>query len=311
VFLSEPGNLQWLNFWVAQGAGLFSDEGLDVSLVFPERPGAGSQFLVHGKADVALMSRPRYLNAIGKGQPVVIFANLFRNDPINLVVQGDIAEERHLSADLPLAERLDRMHGLKVGVAPGPPPRLKVLLATAGMDPDRNIEILIVPVPEQNKAFGERRVDALDAHTPYLETALVDQGAVLVVNQSAGEVPALSGRQIHALVTTDDYAQAHSDVLVKMTRAIYRAQQLIHSDLQATLGAVLESDVKLDAPEGLSTIVGLYAPAIPDTPEVSAALAFRELELFPEHKAAPDLTPEKIAAHVDNRYVQEALATSR
>ncbi len=311
VFLSESGNLQWLNFWVAQGAGMFSDEGLDVELVFSNKPGGGSQYLVTGKADMALMSRPKYLNAIGKGQPVVIFANLFRNDPINLVVQGDVAEERDLSAELPLAERLERMRGLRVGVAPGPPPRLRVLLVSAGMDPDKHIETVIVPGPEQNRAFGDKRVDALYAHTPYLETALVDQDAVLVVNQSAGEVPGLGGRQIHALVCMQDYARKHPEVLVAMTRAIHRAQQLIHADLQATVRAVLESEIKLEAPEGLPTIVGLYAPAIPDTPAVSAGRAFRELALFPEHKVAPDLTLEDIAAHVDNQYVERALAGDR
>lgn len=307
VFLSEPDNLQWLNFWVAQGTGFFSDEGLDVSLVFPQRHGGGSQYLVHGKADVALMSRPKYLNAIGRGQPVVVFANLFRNDPINLVVQGDLAKERQISIGEPLADRMEKLRGLKVGVAPGPPSRLRVLLVSVGMNPETDIETVIVPGPEQNRAFGERRVDALYAHTPYLETALVDQGAVLVVNQSAGEVRALSGRQIHALVTTRDYAKKHPEVLVRMARAVYRAQQLIHSDPEAAAGAVLESGVKLDAPEGLPTIVGLYAPAVPDTPEVSAELAFRELELFPEHKAAPDLTLDEIAAHVDNRYAEEAV----
>lgn len=307
VFLAEPDNLQWLNFWVAQGADYFSDEGLNVSLVFPQRHGGGSQYLVHGKADVALMSRPKYLNAIGKGQPVVVFANLFRNDPINLVVQGDVAKQRQISIGEPLAERLEKLRGLKVGVAPGPPTRLRVLLVSVGMNPETDIEMVIVPGPEQNRWFGDRRVEALYAHTPYLETALVDQGAVLVVNQSAGEVRALSGRQIHALVTTRDYAKKYPEVLVRMCRAIYRAQHLIHSDPEAAAGAVLESGVKLDAPEGLSTIVGLYAPAVPDTPAVSADLAYRELELFPEHKAAPDLTLDEIAAHVDNRYAEEAV----
>jgi len=307
VFLAEPDNLQWLNFWVAQGAGYFSDEGLDVSLVFPQRHWGGAQYLVQGRADVALMSRPMYLNAIGTGQPVVVFANLFRNDPINLVVQADVARERHISVEQPLAERLEKLRGLKVGVAPGPPTRLRVLLVSVGLNPETDIEMVIVPGPDQNQAFGDRRVDALYAHTPYLETAMVDQGAVLVVNQSAGEVRALSGRQIHALVTTKGYAEKHSEVLVKMARAIYRAQQLIHSDPEATAGAVLESEVKLDAPRGLPTIVGLYAPAVPDTPEVSAERAFRELELFPEHKAAPQLTLDEIAAHVDNRYAEEAV----
>jgi hypothetical protein len=89
---------------------------------------------------------------------------------------------------------------------------------------------------------------------------------------------------------------------------MFRAQQLVHSDVQAAVEAVRASQVELEAPEGLSTIVAIYAPAVPDTPDVSAELAFRELALFPEHKIAPDLSLEAIAGHVDNQYVEAALA---
>lgn len=49
-------------------------------------------------------------------------------------------------------------------------------------------------------------MDAIYAHTPYLGTAVVEQDGVLIVNQSAGEVPELADRQIHMLVTTREYA---------------------------------------------------------------------------------------------------------
>lgn len=307
VALPNDHNLQWLNFWVAQGTGLFEDEGMDVQIVVPPNPMATARFMVRGQADVAVVPRPIYLLTVAQGEPVIAFANLLANDPINLVVQKDVAEARGLSMDLPLEERLDGLEGLKIGVAPGPPVRLRTLFTSVDLDPDSHIEMVIVHGNEQNQSFGDNSVDALYAHTPFLETALVEQEAVMLVNQSAGEVPELAGRQIHTMVTSQAYVDSSPEVLVRLARAIHRAQQLIHADLQATAEAIRASDVKLQAPMGLETIVGIYEPAVPQTPEVSVEGALHELELFPSHLDSPDLSDVDMSQHVDPRFAKQAM----
>src|SRR5690606_32519586 len=167
--LPADDNLQWINFWVAQGAGLFTDESLDVNVVLPAQPGGDNapfavDALVSGAADIAVLPRPVFLAAVAESRPVIAIANLLRHDPINLIVQRDVAEQRGLTPGLPLADRLQRMRGLRIGVAGGPQPRLRVLLAQAGLDADRDIEMTIVPGQAQNESFGARQVDALYAH---------------------------------------------------------------------------------------------------------------------------------------------------
>ena len=154
--------------------------------------------------------------------PWVLVANLLENDAINLVVRRTVAEERQLSKDLPLKERLKKLAGIRVGVAPNPPARLRALFAAEGLDADRDVEMVILRGREQNEAFADGRVDALYAHTPYLEKALVDQDAVMIVNQSAGEAPQLAVRQIHALLVSRRMANAERETVVALTRAIAR-----------------------------------------------------------------------------------------
>jgi ABC-type nitrate/sulfonate/bicarbonate transport system substrate-binding protein len=313
VLAPNDNNLQWLNFWVAEGAGYFADEGLQLA-VTPGGTGDEeggrrvTQALIDGSADVAIQPRPLFLLAVGERQPVVAFANLLRNDPINLVVNGDIAAARGLSAQSPLADRLGGLRGLKIGVAPGPISRLRVLAAVAGLDPNTDITIMTVPGQVQNQFFGERTVDALYAHTPYLETALTQQNAVLIVNQSAGEIPALAERQIHMLVTTRQFRDAQPDVLLRMTRAIHRAQRLIHADRQATLGAIRASSVRLRAPDALELIVELYEPAVPLTPAVSIEGALAELAFFPGRRVPPDLSGVDMTPYVDNSFAGQLQA---
>jgi ABC-type nitrate/sulfonate/bicarbonate transport system substrate-binding protein len=130
----------------------------------------------------------------------------------------------------------------------------------------------------------------------------------MIVNQSAGEVPELAGRQIHLLVTTRELAAERPELVVAMTRAIYGAQRLIHGDRQATLGAIRSSGVILRAPAALERIVEIYSPAIPESPAVSAEGALRELALFPARRALPDMSGIAIEDFVDNRFAVQAIA---
>lgn len=82
VAIPVNDNLQWMNFYVAQGAGFFEAEGIDVQVVIPPVPAAAGRFLAMGMADVAVLPPPLFLQSIDAGDPVVAFANLFSNDPI-------------------------------------------------------------------------------------------------------------------------------------------------------------------------------------------------------------------------------------
>jgi NitT/TauT family transport system substrate-binding protein len=290
------------------GAGYFEDEGLTIQTVFPPVPDRAGMFMLMGFADVALLPPPMYLPLIEAQEDIRVFANLFEHDQINLIIREEFAAANNLSEDMPLAEKLEAIRGLKVGVAPGPPVRLRVLFETVGMDADTDIDMVITQPHDQNDAFGDGSIDALYAHTPYLETALNEQGAVILVNQSAGEVPGLNGRQRHSLVATRSFISDNRDRLVALTRAIHRAQQLIHSDEAATVEALLNSGVPGLERSLVETIVSIYAPAIPDSPLVSLEGLERAVELFPAHRPPPDLTGIDFADYAALGIAEDAIA---
>ena len=300
-------NLQFMSFWTALGAGFFRDEGLDLEVIVPPNPLRTGEFLLQGRAEIGVLPPPMYLPLIAEEEPILVFANLLQNDAINLIVRKEVAEERQLSLDAQLVERLNGIRGLRVGVAPGPPVRLRLLFKSVGLDADRDIEIVIIHGAGQNEAFSDGTVDALYAHTPYLEEALVGQEAVLIVNQSAGEVPELTSRQMHSLVTTQSYASADPEVLVALTRALHRAQQLVHADQQATARAILDSGIQGLEPQRLRTIIAMYEPAIPQSPEVSVEGVLKALELFPAHQTPPDLSGIDLSTYVDPQIAQRAV----
>lgn len=301
----EPNNIQYLTLWVALGAGYFQAEGLDPQVVIPERANQSGQILVEQCADVALVQPPVFLGLIAQRQPIVLFANLLANDPINLIVRREVATKLKLDPHAPLADRLQALKGLRVGVANEPPRRLRVLLAAAGMDVDRDIQMTIIPGEEQIAAFKAGAIDALYTHTPFLEDGLVTFGAMLLVNQSAGELPALANGEVHSLATTRAFAAAHPDIVLAVTRAVARAEELIHRDASAAGQALLKAGVTVPSPQHLSTIVELYRHAVPGTPRVSAAAIERDATLYPARPTAPDFSQIRAADFVAPAFAEK------
>src|SRR6267154_1845118 len=118
-------NLQFFTLWVALGAGYFQQEGLEPKILVDATPRSAGQLLFQGQADVALLPPPMFLGMMAEDKPVVLFASLLANEPINLIVSARTAEERHLSTQSPLPARLHAITGVKIGLASEVGPRLR------------------------------------------------------------------------------------------------------------------------------------------------------------------------------------------
>ncbi len=305
VVVPERHNLQFMVMWVASGAGYLRDAGLSVEWVVPDSPAGTLALLADSGAHAAVLPPPMYTRLVSEGAPWVLVANLLRNDPLNLVVHPRVAVERGLVAGESLHDRLGRLRGLKLGVAPGPPTRLRRLFKEAGLDASRDVVVEIIPGEQQNDALRNGNVDALFCHTPYLERALVDDGAVMLVHASAGEVASLRSVQIHGVAVTRDFLQGHPEEVQALVGALQRAMDLLHSDRAAALAALLADNPALNA-EHARRLLEVYAGAVPDTAEVSVEGTRATLQLGPAHAKAVSLDGVNVAQMVDNRFAVAA-----
>jgi NitT/TauT family transport system substrate-binding protein len=310
VRIEVPGanNLQFLTLWVAVGAHLFEKEGLAPQILVAPQPRSVGERLFRGEADVALLPPPMFLGMMAEEKPVRLFASLLANEPINLVVRKDIAASRGLSARAALAERLAALKGVRIGLASEVAPRLRALAKAAGLDADKDFRLVTVPGPGQVQAFAGGTVDALFAHTPYLETALVQYDAVLLVQTSHGEVPELTGGQVHALATTRALAAQNPDLFRRVARAIYAAQMLIHRDAKAAVDAIIASGAGKGDRAMVEAIVAVYAPAVPQTPAISLDGIVRDAALYPAHPRAPDFSKMKASDYVAAEFAKSAVS---
>ena len=297
VLVPKDNNLQFMSFWVAKAGGYFEREGLDVELLVPSAPQQAEAMFESGRTEAAILAPPMYLRFIGSKVPIVLVANLLRNDPIDLIVKREILDARHLTPSMPLKDRLRGLRGLRLGVAPHPPTRLRTLFASEGLDVDKDLTLVILHGKEQNAAFTEGKVDALYAHTPYLEKAIVHDDAVVLVEQTRGEFKGLANRQIHCLVFRRSIAAARPAVVLAAVRAIAAAEKSIHASQKDTVDLLAKAFPARERLE-LETIVRLYEPAIPDAPDVHVEDIAPALALFPDGLPKPDLASIDLAPYV-------------
>jgi ABC-type nitrate/sulfonate/bicarbonate transport system substrate-binding protein len=247
------------------------------------------------------------LGMMAEDKPILLFASLLANEPINLALRKSVADARNVSAHASLRERLQAIRGLRIGLASEVGPRLRALFASAGMNADKDAQLVTIAGPDQVKAFVDGRVDVLFAHTPYLETVLVQQDAVLLVDTSGGEVPILADGQIHALGTTRALARSKPEMMVSVARAIYRAQLLIHSDAKGTVDALLASGAAGRERRIVEAFAAVYGPAVPRNPKVSLEGIERDATLYPAHPRAPDFARVRAGDYVAPQFAESAV----
>ena len=308
IEVPNTNNLQFLTLWVALGAGFFQKEGLEPRIIAAGSPRTTGALLFKGEAEVALLPPPMFLGMMAEKKPVLLFASLLANEPINLVVAKDIAAARRAGAGVSLRDRIQLIRGLRIGLAGEVAPRLKALFASVGMNAETDAQLVVVAGPDQLQALRSGKVDALFAHTPYLETALVNDGAILIADNSAGEVPALAGGQVHALATTRDAARGKPQIIAAVTRTIGRALTLIHENPKAAVDAIVASGMVTAERPRLEAIVAIYGPAVPRTPAISLPGIERDATLYPAHPRAPDFSSTKAADYIAANFAAAAAA---
>ncbi len=308
VTVPEPNNLQWMTFWVAQAGGLFEAEGVDVTVEIPPSPGQARVALEAPAVDAAVVPSPILVGLVAEGAPWVLVASLLRHEPIDLVVRADVAEARHLRRDAPLTERLLALRGARIGVAPHPPPRLRATYAAAGLDLDKEAELVLLGGREQNAALRSGRVDALFAHTPFLEQAIVADKAFLLVEPARGEVPTLAGRLVHGFVVRRAFLEAHPLESRALVRGLAAAADMIRTSPARAVEILARAYPARDRRE-LETIVDLYRDAVPiDVTDVTTRDLERATELLPAGMPAPSFAGKDLRAFVSREVSGDAAA---
>jgi NitT/TauT family transport system substrate-binding protein len=233
--------------WVAFHLGCFADEGLAVTMRTAGGAVTPTGALLDGTADLALGGVMRSLHLADHGGPVIPhFAEVNSRNGFFLL-------SRAPRPDFAWSDLVGRTV-LSFAEAPTPWQCLLTVLRRNGVDAGGVRIERTLPVSEAVAAFRAGHGDFLETGQPAAEILLTEGAAHLVASmgRATGPVP------FSSYMTTGRFLREKRDVLVRFTRALYRAQRWL-------------------ARAGADEVAEVVAP---DFPEIAGPIRLRALARY-------------------------------
>lgn len=304
--------LSFAPYFVAHEQGWIEDAGLSVE-TFDTGGGAISiQALLSGDVLLGGSGSPEAINAALTTGNTKVVATMATNLGSEVVMSTGLAEELGLTRDLPLADRVAALQGLRIGITSSGSTTdqlVRFLFQTHGLNPDT--DATIVALGDNQAIIGALRGGSVDVVvlSPPTGQALEGDGVgTVIISPPRGDVPGLTGMIfITFSARTSDLANDEQRArMVAALKEMARFQRMVHDDPDAARELVRESFADLDE-EVFQAAWEVVSAGIPDNPvpteeSIRIALEFREatsddtVEWAYDDIADPSVAEEAIAA---------------
>ena len=215
----------------ADELGFFKDQGLDVRIELVAALGA-TKALRDGTADAMIAGSVHdLLTEFTDWKGAKLCVALSQGSPWLLTVRADLAAGRG---------DFDALRGLRLTAAEGPDLVFKQMLRGAGLDPERDLEILELPgAKARHVSFGvfaaealqEGRIDGFWSNAMGAETAVTRGIGKIHVDVRRGDDPGeVRFSTFAGLATTDDFIAREPGAIDAAVRAIVKAQKALRAD---------------------------------------------------------------------------------
>jgi NitT/TauT family transport system substrate-binding protein len=302
-------SFNFVPIYVAQTAGYFKQEGLDISVVLAGGGPKAMTGLIGGGGEFSasvffdgMMAHRRGLTDVRAMASLSTFQG-------PMAILQTVAKERGISLDKPLKQRLEAMKGLRIGMTtPGATSDLfmRYMFRTNGLNPDHDLQIIpLGGVSTQIAALQAGRVDGCSCLPP-VDVIADSQGLTVEVLDRLKDFPQLSGVTYGVLYGLDSYNKAHPDIAAAMGRAIARATVLIAHDSDAAKQATRPFLKELDE-KTYDLAWKTYYPVMPSTPAITQDSFDKEIAFENAVLPASDNKPLQYKDIVDDSYVVRAM----
>lgn len=263
----------WLPLYVADGAGYFRDENLNVEISNVKDGAVVVTAILSGNADIAGVGANAVFAARVRNQPVRLLTPMNSEYTSTIFGRKDVFEKKGITEKSTLEQKVEAIKGMKVGVInfnSGQHLMFRFLMQRYGnADLDKVAEVVPVGDAGSTLAAMNRGLVDITAFSPPVPQRAVTEGyATILLDPIRGDIPETRGMVFTAMATTDETIAKRPADLGAFVRAIDRANKLIYSDTTKAGEAARKflSTMQSDLYDsGLRALV----PATPKSPEVS------------------------------------------
>ncbi len=294
--------------YVAKEKGFFAKEGLEVEMIRVKAGRLATTALMAGEAEFSPSTTLREsVLALRKGKKIPRIYSLANRMTMDLVVRNDVVKARGLSREMPLVDRFKGLKGLRIGItAPGALTDVisRYYLRKAGLDPDRDAQIMPVGGRNLVPAFRAGRIDAFILSPPNPLWLERDGHGRIIIKSSAGDVPEFRNYEFVGLHTRQGWLDENPNAARAFSRAMNLANQAWREDINLAVDSAQRYFINVPREIIKLSIETLQASLSPDgIVKTSAVEQYMRFLHESDSKNFPmDILDAKEGVHYTNRY---------
>jgi NitT/TauT family transport system substrate-binding protein len=224
--------LYFIVHFVAEGAGFFKKEGLELDTVDVTTGPRQVAAVMGGSVDIAPLGLQLVIQATSRGGSIIAISTGYSILPMSLVLSNDAIARSGIKLDMTTDDKIKRIKGLKIGITgpgSGTDDMARTLTGTRGLDPDKDITIQPLGNGDSMLAALEKGLtDGFVFTSPIPETAVARGLGQIVVEPLNGDVPEADGVPYIIMATNPATIQEKKPLLVKAVRAWTNAMKFTH-----------------------------------------------------------------------------------
>jgi NitT/TauT family transport system substrate-binding protein len=226
--------LYFVVHFVAEGAGFFKKEGLELDTVDVTTGPRQVAAVMGGSVDIAPLGLQLVIQATSRGGSIIALSTGYSILPMSLVLSNDAIKRVGITADMTTDEKIKRIKGLRIGITgpgSGTDDMARTLTGTRGLDPDKDITIQPLGNGDSMLAALEKGLtDGFVFTSPIPETAVARGLGQIVVEPLNGDVPEANGVPYIIMAANPATIQEKRPLLVKAVRAWTNAMKFTHEN---------------------------------------------------------------------------------
>jgi NitT/TauT family transport system substrate-binding protein len=216
--------------YIAQGAGYFKEEGLDVEII---RASSGSRqvaTVIGGSAEAAPVNMAVSLAGNAAGASLVNIANVYAKLPLVVVLSNAALKKTGIVPGMPIDEKVKRLKDLSIGITSpgsGTDQLIRTLFVTRGIDPEKAVSLQPLGQGATMLAAFERgSIDGFVFSSPFSQIVESRNLGRIVINPFIDEAPEFRGVSYMGLVTTKAALENKRPQIRGLVRAYAKALKL-------------------------------------------------------------------------------------
>lgn len=295
----------FLPVYVAEHMGYFKEEGVNLKTVVAASAQAGLAAVSTGSSAYYLSTPVAGARAAAQGANMLNCGALMTQNPTNIVVSAAVAKKHGLgdASALPVEKKIALLKGLRLAAhTPGSSPdlTLKFMLQQAGMNPERDVQILPITQNAILAALERDRIDGFAYSSPLADTAVEKYGARKLLSFADGDFKPLANQLSITMVCNRDWVEKQPEAAAATVRAIWRAMKLMKSDPAKARAAARKSFPDLED-KVFDAAFQTNLRAFPDSPRITREQMVAALDYNEKTGGAP------IQAKVEDTFTNAAV----